>query len=1312
MWLCTNSFTLLFFVGLSILLSTTECQAQNNEDARFIRYTTADGLSNPWISDIHQSKDGFIWIATQYGINRFDGLAFESHVYNPNDLQSLNNNWVMSIAESPDSHIWLGTYGKSLHEYDPVKESFQRHHGSPDDICYLEWIDKITIDGNDGIWIATRRGELIEYSISDKKNCVWRSSLGYTINDLLCTDRLVLCGTANGLYIIDKSDKEILTVLSQGEEVQTVTRRGNEVFYSIRDKVHRIVISENGSFSKSDVLVELSSEVEALDVAESQLFVGGAFGLIKYDLHNGERQEFHHDLSNPHSLIDGSIKSVMIDKDENVWVGSTEGLCMLPAHQKQYTSELVHPSIARHERAYTFGFSGGDVYVGNNFGLTKYPSDHLQSPTQLLSGRRIRSLINEPYGNLIFGSDLPPMSGTKIGVYKLDPSTDNISQYHRKGDGNLSTDGPIHHLIIDDYGGVLAAGTGRLYYLFHGTNRFTDISDLFAVDWKESGILLNMIIDQEGFLWIGTTQDGLYKIKWKKPDGPFDHKDIKKYTYDPNDNYSISSDLIMYLHETKEGKIWIATDGGLNEYDSENDHFTRYTRENGLSGDKILGIEEDSTGQLWMSTISHGLLSFDPDRLNFVHYRQKDGIYHDAFLLQSVSKRSDGLLFWGNEGGVQVFNPYEFDQYKADAGKIILTDIYVNNEKLRPGTSHVIESAPEYLSRLDLAHDQNDLTLSFGLPDYQHSNQYRFKYQLQGASDGWVHLDQIQRISFAHLAPGTYKLTIEGCLFSDCIRSNSLEIKIARPWWLSGWAIVVYLLAILSFAVAAVKLISLRQKEKLELLKQEEIARTQAQFFTNMAHEIRTPLTLIIGPAKRLLSKQLNPSLESSSIIDNISKQADHILSLVNNLLDLSKIDAGLAPLQLKETEISQFLVSIVDSFRFEFVQNKIELNLTDETRGYTAKVDREKVRIIVSNILSNAAKYSSEGDQISAHFACMNEMLHMVIKDTGIGMSADELDQLFQRFYRANSSENMGSGIGMALVKEVIDLLSGTITVDSQINEGTSVSISIPLKEMYVELIEEEDEEDDTDLFQILLVEDNPEIARFVKGGLVEKYNVAVVENGKDGFQEAIKRIPNLIISDIMMPKQDGFELCQQLKSHPLTDHIPVIMLSARSDEQSRIKAMQSGADGYLTKPYNDDELLLQIENILTTRSNLLKKRHISSAEVSHESSPFMKDLRLKAEQLLDKSDLSIKTLCETLFISRSQLHRKIKNVTGQSTTELLNEIKLSRALQLLSYKDLTIAEICYESGFTAPSYFSQIFQRSIIVRLVSIGVMSGKGM
>ena len=733
------------------------------------------------------------------------------------------------------------------------------------------------------------------------------------------------------------------------------------------------------------------------------------------------------------------------------------------------------------------------------------------------------------------------------------------------------------------------------------------------------------------------------------------------------------------------------------------------------------------------------------------------GILMNEFNTGAFAKLPDGRLAFGGVNGYNVFDPKEIlsDDFNPPT---FITNILINNQKVSAGDeSGILENTIETSKKITLNHQQRILTLEFASLDFNAPDRNQYRYQLVGADDTWVEAGDRRSATFLNLQPNEYTFRVQGSnsqgIWSDQIAE--LQISILPPWWKTWWAYLIYVAVIGSgiwtyfrFSINRAKLQQQLVFEKLETDRVKDLDALKTQLYMNMTHEFRTPLTIILGMAKQV---QENPKEHFNSGMNMIMRNGQNLLNLVNKMLNLSKLESGKMSLKLVQGDVVHFLRHIVESFR-SFAANKhIQLHFLPEVDAVMMDFDADKLQQIVSNLISNAFKFTPDGGHIYFNLRKEHSSLIIRIKDTGRGIPAHDLDKVFDRFYQVDTSTTRkydGSGIGLALAKELALLMEGTISVQSPpigLKKGSEFMVVLPIgKEAEIQktviektLIKQSDQLEiengqsvvavneakvkstsraetsgthlikKTDNPLILLTEDNKDVAAYVASCLPDNYLLAIAENGQEGFELAVELIPDLIISDVMMPIMDGFEFCQKLKFDKRTDHIPVIILTARADKDSKIEGLEHGANAYLPKPFDKQELLLTIKNLFKLRDKLQRYHQRIAGLVAHENfeqdvsiEPKIEDVfvtkaRTFIEEHIDDFDLSVEQLAAALHLSHSQFGRKLDALTGFSPNRFIRFIRLKKAKELLQDEDMSITAVAYDCGFSDPSYFTRVFKK-----------------
>ncbi|RYF89276.1 MAG: response regulator, partial [Chitinophagaceae bacterium] len=827
--------------------------------------------------------------------------------------------------------------------------------------------------------------------------------------------------------------------------------------------------------------------------------------------------------------------------------------------------------------------------------------------------------------------------------------------------------------------------------------------------------------------------------------------------------------------------LWIATKGGgINRLDKTTGKFVHYTTKDGLPHDVVYGLLADKAGNLWGST-NKGLFCMlagkKEDAPAFRLFNINDGLQADEFNTNALAKLQNGKLVFGGVNGVNMFDPEKVLAANF-LPNVYITGIQIGNKQVLPGDKNdVLKETIEQTKSITLTHLQDVVTFEFSSLDFTAPGQNKYRYQLEGIDKEWVEAGNRRTATYLHLPAGSYVFKVQGSnsqgIWSEHIAQ--LKIKVLPPWWLSWWAYIIYAILLafivrawLKFNVNKARLQSQLNFEQLEAKRVKELDTIKTQLYTNITHEFRTPLTVILGMAQQVIDK---PTEQFSSRMDMILRNGKSLFNLVNEMLDLSKLETGKMELQLAKGDAVSFLRYVVESFHSLAASQQKQLHFLVDMEALYLEYDKEKLRQIVSNLLSNAIKFTPEKGNIYITVVENilpkpgdNATLIIKVKDTGIGIPEDKLHHIFDRFYQLDNShtrQGEGTGIGLALTKELVKLMEGEIIVKSPPTgavKGTEFTVLLPLKKvtatdaevfdvlkdksvvnesLAITVIENDEQKKQAPL--VLLVEDNTDVVAYIASCLPE-YRLAVAKDGREGLDIATDIIPDLIVTDVMMPYMDGFELLQHLRSHEYTSHIPVIMLTAKADIQSKLEGLQKGADVYLEKPFNKEELLLRIQKLLEMRKNLqqyyLKQAGIESVAGPGFAQPrfvsprtgteddkamvrgdtnhggveqplvmpvsddktedaFVTKIREAVEANLTDTSFNVEKLCKLVFMSHSQLHRKLDALTGCSPNKFIRMIRLKKAKQLLKDPSNSIASISLDCGYADPGYFARVFKQ-----------------
>ncbi|MGZ3756285.1 MAG: hybrid sensor histidine kinase/response regulator transcription factor [Mucilaginibacter sp.] len=990
-----------------------------------------------------------------------------------------------------------------------------------------------------------------------------------------------------------------------------------------------------------------------------------------------------HSISPSNNLLNTHIRSVFQDSKGGLWLG-TKGSGLFYSknrvyfgHQQPLTSGSVNVFFENNQK---------DLWVGSSDGLYIYQNFYNKPPPPL-------QVVNNFY-------DTSSLSGPQVTA------------------------------IVKDQDQTIWVGTQE-----HGLNKLLAATNgkfrfkRYKAKIGSKGALQNeriscLLVDFKNRLWVGT-YGGLYLYNRDKDD-------FFLFRGEVNGKNTLSNNTIISLAQDHKGNIWIGTEQGLNELIYNDLHhytFKRYFESAGFPNDYVHAIQVDRFDDIWMSTNS-GITKLKTKTQTFLNFNNENGVSFNTFAQNSSFLARDGEIFFGGPSGLTYFYPDSIflDKFKPN---VFITDLKVNNTDVAVGQiikgNKILSKSLFVTNKITLSYKEDIFSLTFASLDYHASNRNQYEYKLQGFNDSWINAGKSRTVTYTNLSPGTYIFEVRGTN-SDQIwnaKSVSLEINILPPPWKTWWAYTLYsLIIVFSLWLSRhIKLRRLNLENKLQLAdlnykKEHEITVFKSKLFSNISHEFRTPLSLIIGPIEGLIeSEKLDSSV--SKVLYNVQSQSKRLLSLVNQFLDFNKAESNALKLNAVKQDIVPVFKSICYSFAYEADRKKIKFLFEANKEQIFLEIDKDKIESIIYNLLSNAFKFTPNGGEINFK-VLLNEkesICEFLILDSGRGISAQDKVKVFDRFYQASQAEPgqyAGTGIGLAFVKDLVELHKGTIDVEDNTPSGTVFKIILPATDsrkngqldqlITYEGMAVENNLDDTnenkDLPIILIVEDSEELNYYISEILKPIGHVISTFNGKEGLAQSLNTLPDLIVTDIMMPELNGYQLSAAIKSDIRTSHIPIILLTAKSDEPSYIEGLKLGADMYLTKPFSPRILISHVKNLIQSRKLLkllfAQQLRIEPNEIGVISfeEEFIKKLIDYIEEHISEDELSIDKMADHVFMSRSTLYRKLKALTGMSISDFIRLIKLKRSAQFLATGKYTVNMAAFEAGFNDLKYFRKVFQ------------------
>lgn len=1342
--------------------------------------TIDHGLSQGMVYDVMQTRDGFLWIGTKDGLNRYDGYNFRVWNNDPANPYSLSDNTVTALLEDSRGWLWIGSESRGIHLFNRKTERFY-HLGLPSRLAegkeVLRDVRCIIEDRNHNIWIINRGTGIFRLSIPAN----WEHAMPETPDITpLCSLQQIRTEEPNkaatGLpeefsNLCEMQDGSIWASSSKGLyriDNQNLTATVIPESTHIPEGVKGLVQTKSGTIwgaADRDIFQIRNGKFEYFKLGETHEI--GTSTVIKTDQAGGiwvllEKTIWHitpegrFDAAQPEYVLDKPANTLALDQQGNIWVGTLGyGLRKITPRRSMFHTHLSGTSLwgvwqDKEERIYCKLFNKIVAYDPVRRRLSEQPAFPDALPQQ-------NDILYEPNGDfwLLCGLRNGNINKSQLRHYRSDHSVAAVF--------DITVDRyPYARLLRRADGSIWMSGTsGRLLRCDPVTGAFStyDFGGLFGEQAKAVQTIA-LVEDGNGTLWAGT-QLGL--VKGVQTGNSIDFQLFKAGPQQKNALNNNSIACLMPDPAAPAERLWIGTKGGgINCLNLRTGEITFITMAQGLPNNTVYGILPDASGHLWGST-NRGLfrLTVQGDKVVDIKvFTAADGLQDNEFNTQAFFKAPNGALLFGGVNGLNRFSPESLElNYQPPNVRIV--GLEINRKKERFPSPNIQLPAPlEYLERIRLRPDQNNLSFEFAALDFTDPAKNRYRYQLLPLENEWVEAGTGHFAHYTHLGPGFYTFRVQGSNNDGIWNENpvQIEIFIPHPWWQTRFAKFFYLVLIvlIIWKIYSAQANSIRLKEQIAFEQRESeriraLEQMKTNFFSNVAHEFRTPLTLAIEPLRQVLKKPHQTDWLSK--VGLAARNSQRLLYLVNELLDLAKLESGAMKTEYRTGDIGDILRPAVESFAGAAEDKEIDLQLSME-QDIRGDFDADKIEKICFNLLSNAFKFTPPGGKIRVSVQTadipletdvLKKYLHITVEDSGKGITAAELPHVFERFYQANETPEkgyIGTGIGLALCRELAELMGGKIMAESSPGQGSVFQVYLPLVQhsagrpevkitghSHADLqpvgqeggalpeapgsIRPAIQEADRPL--LLLVEDNEELRAFLSQTLSEFYEVLEAPDGKKALELAGRRVPDIVVSDIFMPHMDGIELLATLKKEVVTSHIPVLLLTSKTALEDRLEGLQHGADAYLGKPFQTEELLAWIGNLLETRRRLQEKFARPPAIRSKgqpgdpetaavEASPgmmmsaldrqFLEKLRQIAEQEIENENLSIEDLARRMAMSRSQLHRKLSALTGQSAGEFLRNYRLDRAMELLRAKAGNVSEVAWQVGFSNPKYFSTSFK------------------
>lgn len=1302
----------------------------------FRSYSVIDGLGSNTVWNITQDEKGYMWFGTKNGLNRFDGYSFKTYKANKGDKASLGNNFIHAICRYDSKTFWVGTE-EGIYIFDLETERFSPLKGME-----TNGVFDILKDSRGIIWIATRSNGLYRYDPSTKTYRQFRANAGNPNTVSINLVRKLVEDSEGNIWIgsfggIDVLDPESGTFRHYKAGKEDGTLSSNQVLTLYRDLEGNIWVGtlsgglnkwsrHTGRFTtyKVDGPGSINDNIVRVIYQPSpdKLYVGTEKGLNVFDIATQTFTAYTNKSNDPFSISDNAVYAIYPDKEGGIWVGTYfGGVNYFPGKGSPF--ELYYATgdknaLSGNAVSCFLEDKPGYFWIGTeNAGLNYFNAQTktfqhypFSGGQQKLSYHNIHSLFKDSKGNIWIGT----FTG---GLNVYNPRTGSVKTYkHDPEDTTTLSNNSVYH-IYEDRSGTIWVGTVR------GLNKYDPQRDAF-IRVHDLGLIYNCIYriyeDEKRNIWVATYDNGFFGK---------DSRTNRWTRYPANGKPgAISSNKVISLLDDGKGNLWLGTDGGgLNSFNLETRKFTTYNEQKGIST-VVYGILQDDQGELWLST-NEGLVRFSPKTEKSRLFTNWDNLQSKQFNYKAYLKASDGKFYFGGIHGFNAFFP-ENIQDSVHKSYIALTNFQLfNKDVVIDGENSPMSKLIGFQNSIQLSHDQDVLSFEYAALSYVAPEKIQYAYMMEGFDEGWNYVGTQRKATYTNLPPGTYVFKVKSTDNHGNWNERTAEIKVVvkPPFYRSVLAYIVYLLLIAGgvwwFRRYSMERDRKKNQARLEretIQREKEFYNQKIEFFTTMAHEIRTPLSLIIAPLEKLLTaEKWKPEVkEQLQIMD---QNSDRLLKLVNQLLDFRRIESDIYTIRTEELELISFIHSVYSRFSAISYQKGIRFSMVTNVNRLVVSADPEAMIKILNNLLINAFKFARNKVEIRVDEPFTDgvgkQFFSISVVDDGIGIPANQLDNIFKAFYKVQSNKHQynnvgGTGIGLALAKALAEKHDGKLLVESKEGEMTAFTLLIPYEVTEVAAAKAEEKEGAVTEGQvedkpvILVVEDDQSLLEFISKSLKESgYNYLQATNGKEALGVLESNGVDLILSDVMMPEMDGIELCRQVKTNINYSHIPLILLTARDNSESEIAGIENGADAYITKPFKWKHLSVVVKNLLDSRVVLKSKftqqpfADVNTLSTNTNDKKFVEKLITIIEERIMDPQLSVEELSKEMAMSRSSLHKKLKAMSGHVPNEFIRLIRLKNAAKLLLSGEYNISEVGYMTGFNSPSYFSKCFMQQFNV-------------
>lgn len=1343
----------ILYIGLLSCFSIIAVHAQIS-----ILYSTENQISSSLVNDIYQDKQGFIWISTEYGLNRFDGNEFITYRHKDNDSTSLKNNYVHLTFEDSKGNLWVGTMG-GLATYDRNTDSFTSiplYKGKQ--LVYSD-ITQI-IENKEGTLWASSSGEGLFRILPEQARgeCITAvNRLGFRHLSTLLDDgngNLWIGAENDGLICYNTANESIKTFKAPVISEDNISSLAKDEYGYIYIGTLTGGLNVYNPFTKQIRQIPYQGrydlQIKTLTYIDHQLYIGtDGEGLKLYDANMSEMIDKQ--LENSRFEIENKkIHSVLFDRNGNLWLGLfQQGVAFIPMQHnpfQYYGLKSLHGSPFGTQCVMSiYQDNDRNIYVGtDNDGL--YILDEKFHRLHHLQPSKDTHSVANTILSIFQDSDNEIWLGTYTkGVAKLNVKSNSCEFIPELMNERVFaiTEDFDRNLYFSSYGRglfVYNKDTKQLtQYKSPEENTSSQNQQEHPSNWINA-----LYHDSKGLIWVGHFK-GVTCFNPK----------TEKFTHLTASNNILRGCIGYAITEDHAGNIWAGTSNGLYKIDRKTKEIKCYTQQEGLSNNIVCGICEDKRGNIWASTFN-GISRLDQKTQTFTTYHSEDGLQGNEFTRGTFFQSTNGTVYFGGIYGITCFRP-EHIVDKRTVPPVVITDFKVSGQSVNTNTlsggDPIVETAVTDATRFRLSHNDNTFSISFSTLQFAQAGQTVYKYRICELDKDWQTTKSgVNSVTYNNLAPGKYTFEVYAIDHGYQSDIKTIAIHIAPPWFRSGWAYLLYCILIGAIILTIIGYIQERIRQRKEMMERrhaEELSESKLQFFINISHEIRTPLTLIISPLEKLIDTCEKPELNKTYMM--IYRNSQRILRLINQLMDIRKIDKGQMNLKFRETDLVEFIDDIVNTFSYTAKNKHINFTFRHLDEHLKAWIDLNNFDKVLMNLLSNAFKYTPDGGNIDINLRAgrdydastpLRQYIEITVSDTGIGLDDKQLEHIFDRFYQINNDitrNQAGTGVGLHLTRSLVELHHGTITASNRTDcQGSRFTVRIPqgCNHLRIEELDTSDSisqnarivipakrkrradsDEDESLVaspdmgkkqktksnpHVLIVDDEKDIREYLRNELSKEYKVDVCGNGAEAYDFLLHNPVHLLISDVMMPEMDGITLCRKVRANTNINHIPIILLTAKGRNEDLAEGMETGADSYIVKPFSIEVLRSTINNLIETR-RLLKNKFsgaqeqsdkVQEVKVNSSDEILMERIMAVINENLADPALSVEMVANSIGISRVHLHRKLKELTNLSTRDFIRNIRMQQAAKLLKEKRLSISDVAYAVGYSNLSHFSNTFK------------------